>query len=236
MEDKLYFEMLASLNLKDAHPGGFELTKYLLTLLPLNKFIKILEVGCGIGNTASYIYKKYGCDITVIDINDEMINKAMKNFQNENIPIKLIKGNVENMPFLSNSFDIILSESVTAFTNLGVSLTEYARTLNENGVFIANEMTIERHLFPYEKQEIMKVYGVKNIYTEKEWIYHIYKNGFKNVQVIGGTNVTNTNKSQIPPNSIHHLPIPLLNKFNEHQQIINKYRDVLGYRIYLSMK
>lgn len=236
MENTTYFDLLAALGIEFAHPGGFELTKYVLSILPINNSTKILEVGCGAGNTTKHIYKKYGNKNTVIENNIEMLRKTKINFLKENIPVQIVKGNAERMPFLNKSFDIILSESVTAFTDLNLSLKEYHRVLHDLGLFVAIEMSIERHLSGFEENEIKSVYGVRRILTELEWIDWLNKNNFKTVRIIGGNVIANTKNSQIPPNNISNLSNELQNKFIEHQRILHKYKHILGYRIFLCEK
>lgn len=236
MENTTYFNLLASLGVEYAHPGGFELTKYILSLLSINRNTKLLEVGCGVGKTIMYIDKKYGNDNTAIENNVEMFQQAKVNFLKNNIPVKLVMGNAEKIPFSSNIFHIILSESVTAFTDLNLSLKECYRVLCDLGIFVAIEMSVERPLSDVEENEIKKVYGVQKILTESEWIDWLYKSNFRNVKIIGGNVISQSKNSQIPPNNFVKLSKELQMKLIEHQKILYKYKDILGYRIFLCEK
>lgn len=231
-----YIDLLAILGIEDAHPGGFELTKYILTFLPLYQNSKVLEIGCGTGKTAIYLNNNYSCNITVVEVNDKMIQLAKKNFENMNVPIQLIKANAEKLPFATSKFEIILSESATAFTNVKLSLKEYVRVLKKNGVFVCIEMTSEEKLNQSEQIEIMGVYGVKQVLTEFEWIDELKRSGFNRIQLMGGNAITYTKHSQIPPNKFHNLSNEFQKKFLEHQKIVFKYRNILGYRIFYCMK
>lgn len=231
-----YIDLLAQLEVEDAHPGGFELTKKVISSLPISHKTKLLEVGCGMGKTALHIYRLYRNEITVMDMNDSMIQKAKNSFQAENVPIKIFKGNAENIPFPNNSFDMILSESVTSFTNVNKSISEYTRILKDSGIFIAIEMSVERVLHQYEEVEIKNVYGVKQIFTESKWIEVLKNDGFRSIQILGGSTIAQTNVSQIHPQKFQNLSNDLQNTFFEHQKIINKYKNILGYRILLCRK
>lgn len=236
MENNSYIDLLAKLGINYAHPGGFELTKYVLSFLKMTPATNVLEVGCGTGKTTIYIFKKYGCQITAIENNDEMIHEAKINFYHENIPAQLLKGNVEKLPFQNESFDMILSESVTSFTDLDLSLKEYSRVLKDNGLYVAIEMSVERFLNKFEEEEIKKVYGVERILTEREWVNWFYKSNFRKVQIIGGNVIANTNNSPIPSNNLNTLSKELQNKLFEHQKILSKYKNILGYRIFFCEK
>lgn len=236
MKHSTYIDLLAMIGIEDAHPGGFELTKQLISVLPISKTTKVLEVGCGSGKTLAYLYKKTSCSLSAIEINDIMISKASKRFWSENIPVTLVKGNVEQIPFPNSNFDMIISESVTVFTKIELSLREYIRVLKKNGIFTAIEMTIEQNLDAKAQEEIVNVYGIDKLLTEFEWINVLNKNGFKNVSIIGGTTIKNTTPSFVPPSKLNKLNRNLQKKLFEHQKIIQKYNDVLGYRIFVCEK
>lgn len=231
-----YIDLLAMLGIEDAHPGGFQLTKQVLSLLSISPNTQVLEVGCGHGKTAIYLKKVYDCQVSAIEINNQMLLGVENKCKLENVQIQLKKGLAEQIPFTSNLFDIVLSESVTAFTNIDSSLKEYVRVLKNNGIFIAIEMTVERVLSQIEQFEIMRVYGVKKILLEEEWKDYLYRSGFADVQIIGGTTIMNTTSAVIPPMSIHKLSNQLQKLFFEHQRILQKYRNILGYRVFLCKK
>lgn len=54
---------------------------------------------------------------------------------------RFMVGDAENIPFPDNTFDAVLSESVTAFTDKGKSLPEYFRVLKSGGYLGLNEIT-----------------------------------------------------------------------------------------------
>jgi ubiquinone/menaquinone biosynthesis C-methylase UbiE len=231
-----YIDLLALLGIEDAHPGGFVLTKKLLYDLSLSPTSRILEVGCGSGKTASYLYHQYKSDVTAIDINEKMLQKAKQRFQQEKIPIKLYTADTEKLPFSNRSFDVILSESVTSFTNVRKSLHEYVRVLNDDGLMLAIEMTTERLLLENEQKEIETVYGIRRTYTEKEWICFIQNAGFKNVKVLAGNTVMNASSSSSSNPSFGQLPSSVLSMYYKHQEILYRYGDLLGYRVFLCHK
>ncbi|MBP0727358.1 methyltransferase domain-containing protein [Bacillus sp. RG28] len=236
MRNFTYIDLLAFLEIEDAHPGGFELTKRLFNNLPLSSESKILEVGCGSGKTASYLYHLYKSDITAIDINRKMLRKAMQRFKHEQVPIKLHAASAENLPFSNNSFDVIISESVTSFTNVKKSLNEYSRVLNDNGFILAIEMTTERLLLEDEQNEIESVYGIKQTYTENEWISFIKNAGFKNIKVIAGNTISNVPSSSSSSPSFQQLPSSILSMYYKHQEILFRFGYILGYRVFLCHK
>ncbi|MFS0820585.1 class I SAM-dependent methyltransferase [Bacillus sp. 1P02SD] len=230
-----YLDSLATYGVGGAHPGGLQLTKQLLERETINRKSAILDVGCGTGQTAAFIFMQYKCNITAVDINKVMVNKAKQRFQSLSLPINVVKGRTEKLPFENGIFDFILSESVTAFTNIPTSLTEYKRVLKPNGVLLAIEMTVEPHSFTEkEKKFICDFYGVSDLLTEADWRHYFQKSGFRNVTV------EKHSHHFVPEDIMYANDFMLSKQINEkhheiiaqHQEIVSKYKDKLNFRVY----
>lgn len=231
-----YIDLIATLGIEDAHPGGFDLTKEMVKFLPIRSNSSVLEVGCGSGKTAFYLYEKYKCSIDTIDINDRMLINAKKRFNKKKIPINLFQASAENLPFQESVYDFIISESVTSFTNVDKSLSEYARVLKKGGYLLAIEMTTEKPLTLREQRDIQDVYGISKTRTVKEWEYSLIRAGFDEYKIIRGETIVNTTTKPMASLPFDKLPpegIELLHKF---QKLILRYKDVLGYRVFLCRK
>lgn len=76
----------------------------------ITHFESILDVGCGTGALSKLLSEK-GLKVTGVDPSTGMLSQASKRLENEDIElIKIILG--ENLPFLDNSFDIVISSYV----------------------------------------------------------------------------------------------------------------------------
>ena len=231
-----YIDLIATLGIEDAHPGGFDLTKEMMKFLPITSNSSVLEVGCGTGKTAQYLYEEYQCSIDTIDMNDRMLINAKKRFNKKKIPINLFQASAEKLPFQENVYDFIISESVTSFTNVDKSLSEYARVLKEGGYLLAIEMTTEKPLTVREQKDIQDVYGISKTRTVKEWENSLVRAGFSEYKIIRGETIVNTSTkptSSLPFDKLPPDGIELLHKF---QKLILRYKDVLGYRVFLCRK
>lgn len=237
MSDKQYLDFLAKLGISSAHPGGFPLTKALLEDATLTPDHHVLDVGCGTGETSVYIAKTFQSQVSAIDIHPEMIAHAKKRIQAQNAPVNLVQGDVQALPFTDQEFDAIFAESVTVFTNYNQTLKEYARVLKPGGVLYDVEMTSNRPLHPLEEEEIKKVYQIGRVPTEKDWLQGFEKAGFKRVELLSSNKLlSNSTQMSLPDASqfdfSQNLDLDAFNTWLSHIQIMDKYRNVLSYRIY----
>ncbi|GGE62385.1 class I SAM-dependent methyltransferase [Priestia taiwanensis] len=236
MNNCSYFDLLAYLGVEEAHPGGFELTKKMLGAVRIASGMSVLEVGCGTGKTAGYIYEQYKCDVSAIEPNSEMFAKAQRKFHQLQLPIKLFNAQAENLPFQDSRFDIIISESVTAFCYIPAALKEYTRVLKKDGVLLAIEMTKEKQLQKEEEKEICQLYNIPNILTEEEWRMSFARAGFSKYKVLLRQTIAETTPHNGETMLNHPIPSHLWNVWSTHQHITEKYREVLGHRVFICKK
>ncbi|OIJ15964.1 hypothetical protein BKP35_02980 [Anaerobacillus arseniciselenatis] len=231
-----YTDMLAYLGISSAHPGGFMLTKSILDNEKIERNSQILDIGCGTGRTSAFLAKKYKCNVTAIDCHPTMITKAQKRFKRENLKVKLINGTAEKLPFKKETFDFIIAESVIAFTNLDLSLKEISNKLKHKGKFISIELVSEDVLTDNEKEEIKKLYGLKNILSATEWKKKLTNHDFSSVVVEEDNNETDQNIASEKHDPSEHLNPELFQIFESHAKLIQKYKGRLGYRIFKCTK
>ncbi|WP_066256398.1 class I SAM-dependent methyltransferase [Neobacillus drentensis] len=226
-----YFDFLAKFGVGGAHPGGIPLTKNILSGENITNKTQILDAGCGTGQTAAYLYQQYKAKVVGLEINPIMIKKAKKRFQSLNLPIQLIQGSVENLPFPDNSFDYILSESVLAFVNKPIALREFFRVLKKGGRLIANEMTINTKLSPPEELEIMKFYALDSLLMEKDWKSLLEQTGFQEIVIKAENIATSQENNATEFNFSKNFEPELFQILNEHGNMVLKYQGILSYRI-----
>lgn len=140
--ESYYFELQAALGVTN-HLGGLKATRDLVELCHIDKDSSVLDVGCGSGATTLYIANTYGCRVVGVDIREEMVARSKKRGQKgiqENV--KFHVADAENLPYEDNSFDMIISESVTAFMDSKrKAIAEYVRVAKPGGYIGLNETT-----------------------------------------------------------------------------------------------
>ncbi len=102
-----------------------------LSLLELNENDHVLDVGCGTGMVPYLLKKRYPhINITGIDLSEKMLHIAQKRLKN----VSLIKGDVTQLPFKDNQFDLVTTcYTLRNFPNIHPSLQEIFRVVRPSG-------------------------------------------------------------------------------------------------------
>jgi ubiquinone/menaquinone biosynthesis C-methylase UbiE len=230
-----YADMLALLGVGGAHPGGLSLTKELLGEETITEKSRVLDIGCGTGQTAAYLCREYECQVTACDVNEIMVQKANKRFTRMKLPVKAQLGDAEQLPFTDETFDIVLLESVAAFTSLSLSLKECLRVLKKGGVALAVEMVKEADLAEQDEQLLSRFYRFPSICTEREWMEWWERAGF--------SSVTSSREYTIEQNEFAgdfgtefdlsvRVPSGVYDLLDEHEQLTEKFSSLLGFRVF----
>ncbi|WP_062109160.1 class I SAM-dependent methyltransferase [Bacillus niameyensis] len=232
-----YHDALAKGEIAGAHPGGFFLTKQLFEGRDIGKHSKILDAGCGMGQTSRYLAETFGCSVVSVDKHPQMI-KHFRTWLNQNqLPIEILEANIEGpLPFPDSYFDLVISESVITFTNIKKSLGELYRVLKTEGTYLCNEMTAEDHLVQEEELELKEFYQIDQILTESDWIETVKSVGFQNVQVLKARTILEElfeyGEEMLHDNAgavVYDESIDTI--LGEHSLLLAKYAEKIGHRV-----
>ena len=183
------YQLMAALGKKVIHPGGKKSTEELIEMASLKPHHDVLEIGCGVGTTCIDLAKRFGCSITITDIDQNMIEAAKKNVSTAGLDekIKVQQADIQQLPFSDNFFDVIIIEAVTMFVNREKAISEVMRVCKPNGKVIEHEF-IWRKKPTKEARRIFEgevCPGIK-FDTPENWI-NIYSDaGLKNTNVVTG--------------------------------------------------
>jgi len=129
------------------HMGGQEATQKLLDLCHLDATSRVLDVGCGGGNTACLIAKQYGSRVQGIDLSEVMIAKAKGRAHRLSLggTTEFRVADVFELPFADGLFDVVLVESVLTPLpgDKSEALKEMVRVVRSGGRIGANESTVD---------------------------------------------------------------------------------------------
>lgn len=236
IETSLYLNFLSKFGIGGAHPGGMSLTKEIFENETINNNTRILDVGCGTGQTAAYLADQYGSKVTGIDINPIMVEKAKNRMKKNRVPVEIIQASIENIPLKDREFDLIISESVLAFVNKEKALKEIFRLLKNGGQFIANELVINKPLSSTEEEKVKHFYGIDSVLLEKDWIALFEQAGFENINI--RLQDQSMFKNDLMPEFEYseYIEPELYSVMYQHFNIMVKYEEILSYRIFSCTK
>lgn len=168
------------------HYGGLKATRELIELCRIGEGKRVLDAGCGVGATACYIAKKYGCRVIGVDISERMIDVSRKRARKEGVEdnVEFIVADVQSLPFKDTTFDAVISESVLVFVkDKRKALSEYVRVTKPRGYIGLNECTWIKIPPPKKLIEYLsQVFGSK-ILASYEWRELLKGSGLREVMV-----------------------------------------------------
>ena len=138
-----FFDFAAEVGLTK-HIGGLEATEVILELCHISKGMYVLDVGCGAGITPVFIAKRYGCRVVGVDISEGMVKRSKESIKRERVTdrVEFRVADAQDLPFDDNSFDAVITESVTAFPeDKQKAVNEYVRVTKSGGYVGLNEST-----------------------------------------------------------------------------------------------
>lgn len=123
-------------------PGGFTITDQAMKLCAFDKGAKILDIGCGHGDTVNHLQETYGYQACGIDLSLPMIQEGKKKYPD--LDLQYGDGEFLDM-FSSFSFDGVLMECVLSLINLpDEALHEAFCVLQKGGKLILSDLYIKK--------------------------------------------------------------------------------------------
>jgi len=118
----------------------------------------VLEVGCGRGGGANYLYRYHKPrSYTGLDIADKAIGFCRKSYSGDNL--SFVAGNAEKLLFPDHSFDVVINvESSHTYSSVSKFLAEVRRVLKEDGVLLLVDMRS-----PANRLELLKQFEVAGL-------------------------------------------------------------------------
>lgn len=226
-----YLDLLAHFGIGGAHPGGFALTQSILKDVKIKPTDHVLDIGCGTGQTANFLLKRFSCIITAIDNHAIMVEKTKERFKQHDSLITILQDDAENLNLKDDSFEFIIAESVIAFTDISKTLNELSRVLKKEGSLYMIEMTAERDIPEEIQNKAFTLYGIEEILSEKEWILKLKEVGFEQIDILKTpsqliqTEINDINQSE-------DIPMSLYNLWDEHHTFVDEQRNSIGFRAF----
>ncbi len=150
-----FFDFAAQIGLTK-HLGGQNATKELIDRTRITPLSYVLDVGAGVGVTSCHLAKSLGCRVVGVDINPFMIEKAQERARRMKLTdlAEFQTADAMDLPFEDSTFNVVITESVTAFpSDKSLAVGEYARVTKPGGFIGLNEATWLQKPVPREIQD-----------------------------------------------------------------------------------
>jgi arsenite methyltransferase len=154
----------------------------------IRKGDSVLDLGSGAGNdcfVARAVVGESGT-VTGIDFTDEMLKKAGENVKKLGYTnAAFVKGDIEDMPLSSNTFDVVLSNCVLNLVpDKDKAFSEIFRVLKSDGHFCVSDVVIKGFLPDKLRHDAEMYVGcVSGAIELDEYIGIIKHTGFQNINI-----------------------------------------------------
>ena len=137
-----YFQNLESSSVAEFLPACKYWNQYMLQRSGIAKQSKVLDIGCGNGNTAIWLSQQTGCEVVGIDISQIRINNARHKAQDyPQLSLSFQKASATNLPFADGEFTHVWSQATLYHVHQRHdALQEIQRVLQEGGTFIFDDL------------------------------------------------------------------------------------------------
>jgi SAM-dependent methyltransferase len=183
------YGFLAVLGKRVIHPGGRQSTDEMFRLGDFQAAHRVLDVGCGVATTAIEIARRFGADVTAVDIAPLMLERAQRNARRTNAAGKVTiqEGNILALPFAEATFDRVVAEAVTMFVDRRAAARELVRVCQPGGRVLATEFLWRKPPTP-EAREIFlgQVCPGMEIDVLDDWVRLYQEAGLDQIQVTSG--------------------------------------------------
>lgn len=148
----------------------------------------VLDLGCGAGNDCFVARAKVDDTgkVTGIDFTDAMLEKARKNNTKLGYPnVEFIKGDIEDMPFDDNEFDVVVSNCVlNPVPDKKKAFSEIYRVLKPGGHFCVSDVVVQGTLSEALQKDVEMYAGcVSGAIPISDYLDIIKQRNFTNVEI-----------------------------------------------------
>lgn len=167
------------------HPGGLELTKEIGNKIGITKNSKILDVACGIGTSAIFLAKNFGCRVTGIDLGAKNISGAMKNSASEGTSdyTEFKVSDAEKIEFPDETFDHVVCECAFCLVpDKKRASDEIYRVTKKGGSIGISDIVVRSELPQNLRDSLYRFVCVLEAKNEKEYVGYLHDAGFQKVE------------------------------------------------------
>jgi SAM-dependent methyltransferase len=154
-------------------PGGVQLTGQAVEFCRFPKGARLLDVGCGSGETVRYLRDVHGFDVSGVDISPGLIGEGVQH----DPTLTLLEASAEALPFGEESLDGVFCECVLSLLHDPLkALVEFHRVLRSGGKLILSDLYLRRT--PRNSHRYHRTQGIASREDVQGWLRAAGFDGF----------------------------------------------------------
>ncbi|MEA5469992.1 methyltransferase domain-containing protein [Spirulina sp. 06S082] len=137
-----YFSDLSTTLTEDFIPACQHWNEYMLEQSGITSSSRVLDIGCGNGNTAIWLAQKTNCEVIGIDLSQVRIDNAReKASRYPSLQLQFAKESATNLSFADGTFTHIWSQATLYHVHQReLALKEISRVLQESGIVLFDDL------------------------------------------------------------------------------------------------
>ena len=180
------YQFMAVIGKRVIHPGGRHSSEALIAMADFSPDHRVLDVGCGVATTAIEIARRFGSDVTAVDISLLMLQRAQSNVQAAKLAgrIAVENGNILELAYGDNRFDRVIAEAVTMFVDRPRAAAELVRVCAPGGRVLATEFFWRKPPTPQAREIFLgQVCPGMQVDTLEDWVAIYQAAGLADIRV-----------------------------------------------------
>lgn len=115
---------------------------WITSVIPYIRGPRVLEVSFGTGYLLTQIAAAAEYEVHGVEYNKALLEMAREALEKQGLDAKLVKGNVQDLPYPNNHFDtVICTMAFTGYPDGQLAMKELIRVLRDNGVLLIVDIT-----------------------------------------------------------------------------------------------
>lgn len=168
------------------HPGALKLTQELGTRLALQNSSRVLDVACGVGTSAMFLAKEFGCHVMGLDLAERNIEEA-KNILSASGVSELVDfrvGDAEAINFEDQTFDCAVCEcSLCLFPNKKKAAEEMYRVTKNGGRIGISDIVVRGNIPQNLRDSLYRFVCVLEAENDESYKSILQSAGFSNFRI-----------------------------------------------------
>jgi SAM-dependent methyltransferase len=183
------YQFMALIGKRVIHPGGRQSSEALFRLAGCTGDHQVLDVGCGVATSAIAIARRFGAQVTAVDISNLMLERAQANVEAAGLVgrVTVQHGDILELAFPDSHFDRVIAEAVTMFVDRPRAASELVRVCRPGGRVLATEFFWRKPPTPEAREVFLgQVCPGMQIDGLDDWVAIYREAGLNEVQVESG--------------------------------------------------